>query len=66
LPEDAGIGATPAIRANCASVAKRSGAGGLADQDRRGDRAAADLGEQLGTVGGDERVQFALEEGCLA
>jgi hypothetical protein len=37
------------------------GAGGLADQDRGGDRAAAELGEQLRTIGSNEGVQLALE-----
>ena len=42
------------------------GAGGLPDQDRGGDRAAAELGEQLRPVGGDEGVQLALELAGLA
>jgi hypothetical protein len=42
LPEDAGIGATPAILAGCASVGNRSRSGGLPDRDRGGDGAAAE------------------------
>jgi hypothetical protein len=42
------------------------GTGGLADQDRGGDGAAAKLGEQLGSVAGDQGVQLALELAGLA
>ena len=47
LPELTGIGATPAARASLASVAKRLGAGDLADELGRGQRPEAGLGEQL-------------------
>jgi hypothetical protein len=36
-------------------------AGGMTDQDRGGDRSAAELGEQLRAVCHDKRVQFALD-----
>ena len=61
LPEEAGIGATPARRANLASVAKALGAGGLGDQLGGGQRAAALQLQQLGRLGFDQGGDLAFE-----
>ena len=61
LPELTGIGATPAARASLASVAKRCGAGDLADELGGGQRPEAGLGEQLRRDLGDELGDLGLE-----
>ena len=51
----------PAARASLASLAKRCGAGDLADELGRGQRPEAGLGEQLGRELGDEIGDLAFE-----
>ena len=57
-PEEHGIGAVPDWRPKQASERNRSCAGGAADQQRRGQRAAALLFEQPRPVGADQRQQL--------
>ena len=61
LPELIGTGARPAARASLASVAKRVGAGDLADELGGGQRAAARLGDQLRCNRGHERGDLCFE-----
>ena len=61
LPEEAGIGALPPVRASLASVRESVGAGDLADQLGGGQRTAAAFFEQLRGVAFDERGEFCLE-----
>ena len=61
LPELTGIGATPAARASLASVAKRCGAGDLADELGGGQRPEAGLGEQVRRDLGDEVGDLGFE-----
>jgi hypothetical protein len=49
------------MRGKLSVACEALGAGGLADQDRCAERAAAGLGEQLGMVQADEVAQLALE-----
>jgi len=58
LPELAGIGAVPAWRDEARVGREPLGAGGVADDDRGGDRAAAMLGEQLRAVSLDQRLEL--------
>lgn len=60
-PDETGIGATPAKAGEVAVAGKPLRASGVPDQDRRGDRPAAGLGEQARAVAAHLRGQLALE-----
>ena len=60
-PEEAGIGAEPAVRASLASVAKRSTPAISPISLAAVSDAAAALGEQPRRERGDERGELALE-----
>ena len=66
LPGGAGDRRGPGLQREARVGAEPLGAGGVADQDRRGQRAAAVLGEQLRAVRRDELEQLALERVDLA
>ena len=60
-PEEHGIGAVPGLQREARVRAESLGAGGVADQDRGGQRAATVLGKQLRAVCLDELGQLGLE-----
>jgi hypothetical protein len=61
LPDEHGIGAVSVCSPKLEVLRKPLDCGGVADQDRRGHRAAALLLQQLGPVRGDERGQLGCE-----
>jgi len=61
LPEEAGIGAAPPVRASLASVAKRSAPADLADELGGGKGAATALCKQLRGVAFNQRRELRLE-----
>jgi hypothetical protein len=58
--EEHGIGALPDCSAKLASDLNRSAPAARPDQQRRGQLAAADLGEQLRAMRPDQHPQLAL------
>ena len=66
LPEEHGIGAVPDSSAKLGLGAEALYAGGVADQDRCGQRPAAELLQQLGALRGDELRQLAVQNVDLA